>query len=109
MKKILAKWMRALSIFIVLCIIIACVPLSAQASDNEMLNMAMTVYENMLRLYWRGGPETGHLMKEHQGMEITDEQRMIWAHAQMIFAFEALYAMDLPAVDLFHQLARKAD
>ena len=91
MKKSFAKRARALSILVVLCVLIGCMPLPARASGNETPDMAMTVYEDMLRLYWRGSPERGHLMKEHQGMEITGEQRMIWAHAQMIFAFEALY------------------
>ena len=82
---------RVLSILIAVCVLIGCTSLSAQASDSEMLGMAITVYEDMLRLYWRGSAECGHLMKEFQGLETDGRQSMIWAHAQMIFAFEALY------------------
>ena len=92
-KRFCAKRARVLSIFVAVCIFIGCAPLSlpARASNSEMLDMAKAAYEDMLRLYWRGGPETGHLMREFQGLETDGQQSMIWAHAQMIFAFEALY------------------
>ena len=90
-KRFCVRGARVLSILIAVCVLIGCASLPARASSSETIDMAMATYEDMLRLYWRGGPETGHLMKEFQGLEIDGRQGMIWAHAQMIFAFEALY------------------
>ena len=93
-ERIYAGILRPLSVLIAACVVIGCAgPVSVSASDapHEMLDMATTVYEDMLRLYWRGSAETGHLMKEWGGLETDGQQYMIWVHAQMIFAFEALY------------------
>ena len=61
--------------------------------SEDMSVLADKAYEDMLKNFWTGDETTGHISYENQGYVKNNlfHQKMLWAHAVMLFGMEARY------------------
>lgn len=66
---------------------------SDASEPSAAAEMARTAYQDLMRNFWTGDAETGHLKKEDHGYILEDDkkQTMIWAHTMVILALDTFY------------------
>ena len=59
-------------------------------TGGEMVQLALSAYQDLLDNWWTGNAKTGHLIATQNGLP-ADKMGFLWEHAMAIFALDSLY------------------